>query len=107
VIIFATSVPSTFVPRQLGPYDKVVHFGMYAVLAALVTSAIAHKQGLVKAVAVTVIAVAAFGAVDEWHQQFIPGRSMDVMDWVADSIGGIIGVIAASLIRPRWSKRQA
>jgi VanZ family protein len=31
------------------------------------------------------------GAADEWHQQYIPGRAAEVADWVADSIGGLVG----------------
>lgn len=93
-------------PRQLGPLDKVAHFSMYAVLAGLLTRAVWQHRAMLSALVLTVVAVAVFGAVDEWHQRFIPGRSTELADWVADSLGGAVGVITASLLLPRWSKRS-
>jgi VanZ family protein len=92
-------------PRELGPFDKVAHFGMYAVLASLVTIAVRGQSALVRTVVLTIAAIAVFAAVDEWHQKFIPGRSTELADWVADSLGGITGVIAASLLNRR--KKEA
>jgi len=36
--------------------------------------------------------VALLGALDEWHQRIVPGRSADVFDWVADVVGAWLGV---------------
>jgi VanZ family protein len=49
------------------------------------------------------IAVAsALGAADEWHQQFIPSRSMDVRDWMADTAGAVTGLsLVTALARRR------
>jgi VanZ family protein len=93
------------VPRQLGPYDKVVHFTMYGVFAGLITLSLRQQRALLRLLFVAVLAVSAFGAADEWHQQFIPGRSVDVKDWMADSLGGVAGVLAGSFLISR-SKRQ-
>jgi VanZ family protein len=35
-----------------------------------------------------------YGASDEIHQGFVPGRSPEVWDWVADTLGSIAGVLA-------------
>ena len=37
--------------------------------------------------------VAALGALDEWHQQYIQGRSTEFADWMADSGGGLVGAL--------------
>jgi VanZ family protein len=37
-----------------------------------------------------------YGASDEWHQSFVPGRMVEVADWLADSIGGVIGAVVAA-----------
>ena len=29
----------------------------------------------------------AYGATDEWHQSFVPGRSTELADWIADTAG--------------------
>jgi VanZ family protein len=53
----------------------------------------------------SVLAAVAYGASDEWHQSFVPGRPMSGADLVADTIGALIaaGVLWAWAIirRPR------
>ncbi len=55
--------------------------------------------------------VSLWGAFDEWHQQFIPSRSMELGDWIADSIGGIAGVtmftLTAGLAGASGSRRES
>ena len=34
-----------------------------------------------------------YGALDEWHQSFVPGRSPDLMDWLADVVGVTLGYL--------------
>ncbi len=29
---------------------------------------------------------------DEIHQMFVASRSADILDWLADTIGGVVGV---------------
>lgn len=41
---------------------------------------------------VPVAIVSIYGIVDEIHQSFTPGRESSVLDWVADTIGAVIGV---------------
>jgi VanZ family protein len=45
---------------------------------------------------VGVVAIAAFAAVDEWHQEFVPGRAADPIDWAADVVGAAAGLIVAT-----------
>ena len=80
---------------------------MYAVFAGLLAMSVRQKSALLRPLILTVIGVAAFGAVDEWHQQFIPGRSMEFGDWVADSTGGVAGAIVASLLILRTKRLSA
>jgi VanZ family protein len=48
--------------------------------------------------------VSSLGAADEWHQQFIPSRSMDVRDWMADTAGAVTGLsLVTALARRRES----
>lgn len=46
-------------------------------------------------------AIALFGAVDELHQALVPGRSADVLDWVADVVGGMVALLLATARVPR------
>ena len=44
----------------------------------------------------TMMAIA-YGASDEWHQSFVPGRHADVWDLAADGVGAALalGVVGA------------
>jgi VanZ family protein len=46
-----------------------------------------------------------YGVSDEYHQLFVPGRSFDVFDMLADFIGSVVGASAIgawSIIRRRF-----
>lgn len=100
IILIGTSWPSISVgPDVIIGFDKVVHFGMYGVLAVLVMRALGTASSL-RAAVLVVLALSAFGAADEWHQGFINGRSASLYDWIADSLGACCGVLASRLSRP-------
>jgi VanZ family protein len=100
-ILVLTSIPGADIPSiGIEHVDKLVHFTMYGILGWL--AARAFWRGRARRVAVIIgIAIAAFGAFDEWHQQFIPGRSMELLDWSADTLGAATGVTVAVIRRPR------
>jgi VanZ family protein len=77
-------VPGPPIPE----FDKVVHFSVYGLLATLVC-----RQGRGwRAAGWSVLAVSAYGATDEWHQGFVPGRASEVVDWIADTAGATVAV---------------
>ncbi len=39
-----------------------------------------------------------YGAVDEWHQSFVPGRDAAVGDWLADGVGALLGAVALAVV---------
>ena len=97
-ILLLTSYPNPPIPRALAGTDKLVHFGLYAGLGYLVArSLLQHSLPGIAALGALAIALA-FGGIDEWHQQFIPGRSMDLADWRADATGAAVGILAALTI---------
>ncbi len=76
--------------------DKVLHFIAYFTLGCSVLFGVFGK-GYVRPkvfVPIVVFACAFYGATDEMHQYFVPGRSLDVFDWVADVLGGIAATAA-------------
>lgn len=82
--------------------DKWLHFIVYGILGVLVARAAELSPRRIFAVATVILAVSIFGALDEAHQAFIPGRFPDVRDWMADTIGGALGAIAITLFGKRW-----
>lgn len=99
VIYYASSQPNPFpfVPRELFTHDKLLHAGAYAALGGLLLAALegVRLRGAL-AVAAAVALASAWGASDEWHQSFVPGRDMDPFDWAADTAGGALGAAAAA-----------
>lgn len=85
-LVFVASSRSTVAAPGVARHeDKVVHFAVYGLIGTLVCRA--ARPGWGGAVTAVVI-VSAYGAADEWHQSFVPGRSSDLADWVADTLGG-------------------
>lgn len=104
VILFVTSIPTGVFPRQVTAYDKYVHLALYGLFAVLLTRDISQVTGRWRASVLAVMIAIAFGAADEWHQRFIPGRSSDIGDWRMDSVGAAGGAVLFALysrFRPR------
>ena len=96
LLLVLTSIPNPPVPRTLAGTDKVVHALLYGVLAWLVVRAMLPVARTLPALAAAWLAVLALGWADEWHQQFIPGRSQDAADWLADGTGAALAILTAS-----------
>ena len=97
-LIYAlSSRPTTFVPLASGT-DKLAHFAAYAVLGYLLVRAHAAARWPLWAAAAVGLA---YALSDELHQSFVPGRSAEVADWVADALG-----VAAALAFHSWHRRR-
>lgn len=97
VILFtATTIPGNQLP-DIHLSDKIEHFSAFFILAVLLNLTLIYQRKsllLFKyAALVTIIICLSYGAIDELHQMFIPGRSADLRDWLADSVGVILGVL--------------
>jgi VanZ family protein len=88
LIVFASGHSRVAGPEIVNS-DKLVHFMVYGLLATLVCRLGRGWQGAAWAL----LAVSAFGATDEWHQSFIPGRSCELGDWIADTLGAAVAVL--------------
>ena len=93
-----TSIPNPHFGPTFQGADKVAHFGFYGI-AGFLFVLWRREIGTGAAVAVVwaVIFAALLGAVDEFHQQWIPGRSMEFFDWMADFAGGTAGVFCSAV----------
>jgi hypothetical protein len=77
--------------------DKIVHGAIFAGLAALLSIGIRRSNSHPPAWAqwyAPVVFVILYGISDEWHQAFVPNRSPDLRDVVADAVGGTLAQIA-------------
>jgi VanZ family protein len=78
--------------------DKLVHATLFAVQAWLVARALAG-QG--RPVWPAWVGAALFGAVTELQQHFIPSRSMELGDLLADTVGAVVGFVVFAALAPR------
>jgi VanZ family protein len=81
-------------------YDKLVHFGIFAVLAFLCL-AVYKYPGTVKNSLKVLLICTAYGYAVELLQGsgLVEGRSCDLYDALADSIGALIGILVFHLFR--------
>lgn len=105
VLLVATSIPASRIP-EVGVSDKFNHFFAYAVLCALLFFALSIQDKFIlfkKHPAKMSLLIATFyGALDEIHQMFIPGRSAELLDWVADFLGAVTGVLIAKYLLNKY-----
>ena len=111
-MLFAFSSLSTLPPTPGDISYYYVHLAAYAGLAVVTVRALAGgmlRNVTWRAVAIAVAISALYGVSDEFHQRFVPGRTFDVRDMLADAIGaavGASGVRAWSIIRRRSETRD-
>ena len=98
VLIFVlsawTSPPK--VDKVVPMADKAVHWTLFCVQSWLVASALrnGHKLTLQATLGLAILITSAYGALDEYHQRFIPNRTCDFVDWVADTLGATAAAAA-------------
>ena len=108
-LIFILS--SSVLPRFQVPIphpDKVAHLVVYGVLGFLLGRAAGGNWGWSwkRAALFAVVVSSIYGASDEWHQSFIPGRSVDAVDWAADTIGAALAQVPLYFLRARKAGRR-
>lgn len=83
--------------------DKVLHAVEYAGLGGLCYRAFrwSLSGGGVssRALLFAVVTASLYGMTDEVHQLFVPLREASWQDWLADTIGAVIGVLSWRSIR--------
>jgi hypothetical protein len=75
-------------------FDKLLHFGEYALLAILFARALGSLNQVRSwwvIILLTVLFCAILGGIDELYQSTVPNRVSDVFDALADSMGGLFG----------------
>jgi len=111
LLIFILSAPPS--PENIAniPHiDKVVHFGVYGILAVLFFRTFESplvRMGLKTAMVLGILSSALYGVSDEIHQHFVPYRHADLCDVAADFLGSVFGVCTYRYLakrRPRIEK---
>ena len=97
-----TSIPNPEFSPSFPGADKIAHFCFYGVAGFLfVLWCRETGKGAAVAVVRAAIFAALLGSVDEFHQQWIPGRSMEFLDWMTDFAGGTAGGFCSAVAASR------
>jgi VanZ family protein len=110
VIFIGSSIGS--VPRVGGKttdavVHRVAHLIEFAVLGVLTLRAVSQDKRITKReLIITVIVSAVYGASDEIHQRFTPGRSSEEIAVVFDVAGGLAGAWVYRWWRSRRRPQQ-
>jgi VanZ family protein len=111
VIFVLSSMPGSKYRNIFFPHaDIVAHTLLYFVLCALWARALEaqdrfpliKKHFLFFAVVIGTI----FGATDEYHQSFVPRRSMTIEDWLTD-IAGCLLLVGLYMLTKKMMTRKA
>ena len=100
IILFFTlssSAPDALPRFDIPHFDKIGHFGLFFILTFLLFQSLKPLDKMVKWVGLFVYCIF-LGAITEYLQTKIPGRSGDIMDLLADIVGSISGFFVTSYI---------
>ncbi len=104
-IYWESSGPITLDIPELFPHeDKLFHAVAFGLLAMCYLGSFPlgnsgyHRHHVIWAIALATL----YGAFDEWHQSFVPGRTADAADLLADAIGAaLFAGLMARVVRMR------
>jgi VanZ family protein len=81
--------------------DKLLHLMAYVPMSFMLYVSL-KVSGLRRYIAALAFLISVlYGVSDELHQALVPGRTPDVLDLAADTIGSIFGVVIAGYISGR------
>jgi len=91
-IFVSSSVPSKDIPNLfLLRYDKIIHAGIFFLFSFFLYRALRHQKRFpllaTHAMIFTLLLAAVYAATDETHQMFVSGRTADILDFAADTVG--------------------
>jgi VanZ family protein len=109
-IIFTVSqIPGRELSRiGIDVWDKAIHAAEYLPLGALIMGWLTARRGAParwREVGIAAGVALAYGALDELHQSFVPGRQPSLLDVAADALGGTVGAVAMLVLSRRSAGR--
>jgi VanZ family protein len=110
VLIFAlSSIPYAQTPFEFRFGDKLLHLLVYILFSILLffsfyTSVKVFWQKYAYLFALIIGTV--YGLLDELHQGFVPGRQQDILDFLADLLGTLLGLFIIWLSLKFRSKKK-
>lgn len=93
LIFYLSSLQSVGLP-MFWQSDKVFHAIAYFALAFFLSLALSRYKLSAKTIFIIVLIVCPlYGMSDEFHQSFVPTRSVELLDFMADTTGSFFGAM--------------
>ena len=95
VIFYVSSLHQAPLPQGVG--DKPAHSFGYLGLGLVIARALARglpPRITLRQALIGFALASLYGITDEFHQRFVAGRSAEIADWYADSLGAVIALFA-------------
>ncbi len=107
LLLFIQSANPPVVRKPLFPFaDKAAHMGMYAVLGILFFRAFkTPSTKRLRAVFWAIAASTLYGISDEVHQAYVPSRTAEAADVLADGLGSLLGIGAFCFFFPAFREK--
>lgn len=95
IIFIESSIPGNNLPKVEFEFsDKIIHFLIYSILCLLFFYSLKNQSKSIKlqkfAPEFALLFTSVYGITDEVHQYFVPNRSCEFYDWVADLAGALV-----------------
>ncbi|WP_072210998.1 VanZ family protein [Candidatus Kryptobacter tengchongensis] len=111
IIFILSSIPGNYFPEQpFDLFDKLVHACLFGILTYLIYRGFQYqdKSAFFKnfSIAIAFLICVIYGIIDELHQEYVPGRSPDITDALADILGGGFVSLYLLFFNYRKTKRR-
>ncbi|HQP10299.1 MAG TPA: VanZ family protein [Candidatus Omnitrophota bacterium] len=108
IIFWVSSQPHVKTPMPQLRFDAVLHLLAYMPFGFLLARAVDQTKKSVPwqlLFGLVLLGAFVYGISDEFHQSFVPGRSAEAFDLIADTIGGGAGGYIYLLFAARLRKK--
>jgi len=96
------TVPGTAGINRVEGGDKLSHLAIYFLFSLFFLLALKYEGYRYPVLyIITITFVAGFGALDEAHQFFVPGRKCEIMDFVTDALAAMLACIVFMSLTPK------
>lgn len=104
-IFYLSSLEGSDVNLPFQVKDKILHMIAFGVLTStwVFGLRLAFGWSWTKVAWVSALFGALYGITDEVHQYYVPGRSAEVGDWIADAVGSMLVGLAVFVFGRRRS----
>jgi VanZ family protein len=100
-IHYVSSIPLAVLPILPYADDRALHFAVYfglGILLMFTAAAFATIRRSARAYLPCGAIGVLYGAIDEWHQSFVPGRDPSMIDWAFDAGGVLAAMVLIHLL---------